>query len=101
MGSGVPSDAYDLLPAGAVEHWATSGERFGDHVADQLPAVVPWFDELRDRGMSEIEIACAFARIVRLEHEEWLGLVELIDTPDGGAIVVELDPFAELPTVSA
>jgi hypothetical protein len=61
---------------------------------------VPWFDELRDLGMSEIEIACAFARIVRLAQEEWLGLVELIELPDGGAVVVELDPFADLLTLS-
>ena len=32
--------------------------------------------KLRDDGMTEIEIACAFARMLKLAQEEYLELIE-------------------------
>jgi hypothetical protein len=45
----------------------------------------PWIEILRDEGLTEIEIACEFARIRRLAHEECLGVIEREELPDGSA----------------
>ena len=91
----IPDDAYDLLPAEAVDHWVSSGELCGVDFPHQ--GLREWTEELRAEGHSEIEIACAAARIFYLELEEHHGLIERVPLPDGGAMIVERDPFDGLP----
>jgi hypothetical protein len=96
--SDIPDDAHELLGHASVEHWTTSGERFGDDFPPELEEYRPWVEELRAEGLSEIEIACSFARLVRLAGEEHFGLIERVERLDGWAEIYERDPFAELPT---
>ena len=88
MSDEVPADAHELLSPEAVEHWTTSGARFGDDFPPEIEPMRPWVEGLRQDGLSEIEIACAFARMVRLAREEDLGLIERVTQPDGSAVIL-------------
>jgi hypothetical protein len=94
----IPTDAHDLLSPEAIEHWTTSGDRFGDDLPDELSNMRPFVEELREEGHTEIEIACAVARLVRIAHEEDFGLIERMTLPDGSAMILGRDPFEDLPT---
>jgi hypothetical protein len=93
----VPDDAFELLPPEAIAFWASSGTRFGEDLPAQLEDFLPLVGQWRSDGMTELEIACAFARMLRLAREEQLGVIERVTLDDGSALIVEIDTRRYLP----
>jgi hypothetical protein len=93
----VPDDALELLPPEAIAFSASSGTRFGEDLPEQLENFLPLIDEWRSDGMRELEIACAFAGMLRLAREEQLGVIERVTLDDGSTLIVEVDTRRYLP----
>jgi hypothetical protein len=96
---GIPDDALELLSPQSVAYWRSSETRFGDDFPPELEGFSSTVAEWRSSGMSELEIACAFARMLKLAHEEQLGLIERVTLDDGSAIIFERDPRRRLPLI--
>lgn len=95
----VPDDALELLPPEAIVFWTTSGTRFGEDFPEELEDFLPNVEHWRSEGMSELEIACAFARMLRLAREERLGVIERVTLDDGRGIIFEVDTRRRLPLI--
>jgi len=99
MAHRVPDDALELLSPESIAFWQSSGAAFGDDFPPELEGFSSTVAGWRASGMSELQIACAFARMVRLVRDEQAGLIERVTLDDGSAVIFESDPRRRLPLV--
>jgi hypothetical protein len=95
----VPDDALELLSPESLVFWQSGGAVFGEDFPPELDGFSSTVVEWRASGMNELEIACAFARMLRLAREEHAGVIERVTLEDGSAVIFEHDPRRRFPLI--